>query len=140
MAIEKNGASAWPEAWQEIGAVPYQLIITMPEYTWVALAQLAALFAAVTALVIYAVRKKTGFGWSTVVGLGIATVACIPMFLAIDFGPKRFEDTARIERPNQFVISETEKAWLCGDSTGKVTETFEGYCERRRAWMEQHSQ
>lgn len=140
MAIEKNGAAAWPEAWQEIGAVPHQLIITMPEYTWVALAQLVTLFVAVTALVIYAVRKRTGFGWGTVVGLIISTIASIPLFLTIHFGPERFENTARIERPEAYPISESEKAWVCGDSTGKVIKYFEDYCERRRAWTVQHGQ
>lgn len=140
MAIEKNGAAAWPEAWQEIGAVPHQLIITMPEYTWVSLAQLVALFAAVTALVILAIRNKAGLGWGTAVGLIISSVVCIPMLMTIDFGPQRFEDTARIERPKAYVFSEKEKAWLCGDKTGKVIETFEDYCSRRRAWMEQHGQ
>lgn len=140
MAIDKNGAGAWPTGWQEIGAVPYQLIITVPEYTWTAVAQLAGFFLAVTAVVVFATRKKFGFGWSSFVGVIAAWVVCIPMFMSIDFGPKRFEPVAPLERPKlkELEVSKSEKAQLCGDTTGKVAETFEAYCSQRRAWMDQH--
>lgn len=91
MSIDANGAGAWPSGWQEVGAVPYQLIITMPEYTWIALAQLVGFFLAWTALVVFVTRKKIGFGWGSAVGVVVAFVACIPMFMSIDFGPQRFE-------------------------------------------------
>ncbi|NWD57164.1 hypothetical protein HX878_20750 [Pseudomonas veronii] len=112
MAIESNGVGAWPKAWQEIGAVPYQLIITMPEYTWVAVAQLACLFLAVIALVVFVLRKKVGFGWGAFAGLIVAFVVCIPMFMSIDFGPKRLEPVAPLERPELLYMTAEAKEQL----------------------------
>lgn len=89
MTIEVNGASAWPSGLQEIRAVPYQLIITLPEYTWIAIAQLFALFLVAIVLVVFVTRKRLGYGKGTVAGLVVAFAFVAPQPMLIDFGPKR---------------------------------------------------
>lgn len=121
MAIELNGAGSWPKAWQEIGAVPYQLIITMPEYTWVAVAQLTGSILAVIALVVLVLRKKAGFGWAAFVGVIVAFVACIPMFMSIDFGPKRLEPVAPLERlESTYMTAEAKEQLLAAMCKAEV--------------------
>ncbi|MGG5276316.1 hypothetical protein [Pseudomonas syringae pv. coryli] len=91
MAIEYGGSGAWPVEWQKVGAVPYQLIITMPEHDWHALAQLGGTFLLVLVLVTLAAWKWASLAWSAVIGLFVALALCISMSLTIDFGPQRFE-------------------------------------------------
>lgn len=99
MAIEQNRATAWPEAWQEIGAVPYQLIITMPEHTWLAVAQIAGMFVAVAVLVAFTIRKKAGYLGRSFIGIIAAFMVCIPLFMSIDFGHQPFEPFVPLDRP-----------------------------------------
>lgn len=130
MAIDTNGAQAWPTAWQDIGAVPYQLIITMPQYTWVAVAQLAGFFLVVAALVVMISGKKIGYGRGAFAGLVVAFVVSLPMFLAIDFGPKKFEPIGQlVERLEPLPMSEPVMAALC--KAKAFPSEFEAECEKR---------
>lgn len=133
MAIEAGGANAWPIAWQEIGAVPYQLIITMPDYTWSAIAHVAAVFLALVVLVAFAARKKIGISWALVVALMTALTVCTPLLLTVDFGPKRFESKAPILEPvHTYLAPEAEDKYLsviC--RADKFPSELKGVCEAR---------
>ena len=138
MTIEANGASAWPSGLQEIRGVPYQLIITLPEYTWIAIAQLSALFLAAIALVVFVTRKRLGYGWGSVVGLVVALAVVAPQLMFIDFGPKRFEPISPDDRvkplelePLTFTPEAREQyiSAMCADKTLRLSYESQLNCD-----------